>query len=282
MSAKQKNNKNSSKNSFFSSKKFYFMLIICFPLLIHIFYKIKVPENFITVSEWDCKDILEYGSSIISSLIVYFSVIMTISENKDENDKLIKSTIQENKKIIVNSQNEKKFENYTKSLSKIIGLLVKLDIPDFFNPIIPLKKENVEKVFSGLNDNLDNVAIEYAMVEISLLTFNREYFTTKLKDSYTSFISQYKIYLISYNSKKKQYFDSNDFFLPNIFEKDFKKLSQNAITARATFIHNLRSIGFAISDYYFDETKFKKDNNNVYKLDSVLHEYGPLYADMLF
>lgn len=261
--------------SFFTSKLFYFLLIIIFPICVHIAFKITVPENFPTAAVWDSPDILEYGGSIISSLIIYLTVILTLSKTQEEN-----------KKTIINSQNEKKFEKYTESLSTVMGLLIKTNLPNFYYQKRIIMRDEVEKVFEDLETNIDNLAIAYAALQISLQPYNRKYFVDKLRDEYTNFISQYKIYLIEFKNKKLKYFDPNGFFAYTTFDQDFNNLSQNAVSARMNFINKIRCIGFAISDYYFDKNQFMKqestNENSSYNLDTILKDYEPLYVDMVF
>lgn len=251
------------------------VIIILFPILIHILF--KIPGCDFTVAIWSIESILEYGSTIIGSLIVYFTVVLTLTKNQEENEKLIQSanennekliqstnennekliqtTIKENQKIINNSHNEKKFEYFSNSASKVLLQL---------NKIIDILFEYTEKAFdltSDLNSRkpiIDKMntylySLETSLHEVRLFIpenarffFNHRFFDTVYSDFKVTF---------GYIYTSKTIFDT-----PNCQMIDWyvTQLSSKLPELNKT----ITKVLFLISDYYYDESLFKKREEN--------------------
>ena len=240
------------------------IIIILFPIFIHILF--KIPGCDFTVALWPIESILEYGSTIIGSLIVYFTVILTLTKNQEENEKLIQSTnennekliqttIQENQKIINNSHNEKKYEYFSSSASKVL-----LQV----NKIIDILFEYTEIAFDLTSDpnsrkpiidkmNTYLYSLETSLHEVRLFIpenarffFNHRFFDTVYSDFKVTF---------GYIYTSKTIFDTPNYQMIDWY---VTQLSSKLPELNKT----ITKVLFLISDYYYDEALFKKREEN--------------------
>lgn len=254
------------------------LLIFLFPTIIHFLFKLQ--GNNLTVSVWSVESILEYGSTIIGSLIVYFTVVLTLNKNNEENEKLIQSsheinerlvqtTIEENKKLISNSHKEKKYESFAKSanevlfqINEITNTLFEYNNTFSIESSFDIKKSLIDKmntIFYALETNINQMRLfmpELARKYFTVRFFNVTYYNFKTNFGYvyfsknfatlnqTSFIDMYVVNLTSY--------------FPN-------------------FIIEINKILSLISDYYYEEAIFQqneKNGNITFEADDYLKKYN--------
>ncbi len=274
-------------------------IILLFPLIIHILFKIEVPDNWFTIAVWPSESILEYGGVVISSLIVYFTVIITLTKNQEENEKTIKSTIEtndkliqttidENKKILNNSNNEIKYQTFTKTMSEILTLL-----PTFTHSNIEKigdtidDEETINKMINKLENDFIKLDILINQLQISLPSYIRKYFQNKFiiktyeadfrRLIFDGIINKYKEHgnLFNFAKKRTVYVEQNEF----IFNCQY--LPEQVIN----FTKFFKVYCFAIADNYFNEEIFIDPLYNAAELlaskktmDDIINEYGKHYC----
>ena len=263
------------------------IIIIVFPIGIHISY--KFPGNYYTTSVWNSEHMLEYGATIIGSLIVYFTVVLTLTRNQEENEKLIKNTIQENEKIIKmtveensriinNSHIEKKYEDYSKTCSQLLSLIndfKEIEISKIGKEIdnnsdIKLKIQNLALIFNQLN-------ILINQIQIHIPSYMREYFKIFFIDSdFFMFESYIKNILSHYNNR------TLNFNNLHTNELDFIELCDDYNNRLKRFSKAIYSHCFAFSDCFFDEKMFIKEDNSEsdyvpYGITNVISKYEEIY-----
>ncbi len=234
-------------------KLFFALLILGFPLLIHTFFKIEVSDDKWTVAVWKPEHILSYGSSIISSLIVYFTVILTIQKNKEENDRTLQ-----------NSQLEKKFEKFTEYSSDIISMIPYLN-GEQIDKLRTGNFESIEQAKQELLNNFTNLQLKINSLQLYIPYYMRFYFQDKFMTNYESL--------------------KNDFFLIlHNYESDYdiiRKQCNDFVKHKDSFLTITQQYFLLLSDYYFNEEEFKvqiKNSVKSYLIDEKFENYKIIKA----
>ncbi len=243
------------------------ILVVIFPAIIHLLF--KIPGNNITVAVWTVESILEYGSTIIGSLIVYFTVVLTLNKNQEENEKLIHTTIEENKKIISNSHNEKKYECFSQSASKVLsqinnitGTLVEYSNSAFLSTSLKARKNIIEKMnshFFSLETTINEMKL--FIPEMARKYFNVRFFTT----TYLNFKTNFGYAYIAKNIFSAQQANIIDMYILNL---------TNYFPGFITEINKILSL---ISDYYYEDSIFIMNQVNgivTSEADNYLKNYN--------
>lgn len=262
----KKDNKQILKKIFTSPLFFLSVIIVfIFPLLIHILFKIQ--GNYYTVSVWNAEHILEYGATIIGSLIVYFTVVLTLIKNQEEN-----------KKIINNSHIEKKYENFTNANIELLNLInsfYELKISKLYDEhydleFITSEIEKLKKYSLSLNIIINRI-------QLNIPDYMREYF----KNNYVNCIFfQFDAYL---NNILEKFTDISFNYNPyKDKSKVFFELCNQYTQKLNSFKHSVLCHSFAFSDCFFEEDKFlyKKTSDKLfgnYDIAIIISNYEKLY-----
>ena len=289
-----------SNNSVIKPKFFWISIIIIFlfPIIIHFLFKIRVPDNWITVAVWDPESIFEYGGVIISSLIVYFTVIITLNKNQEENektikstiitnDKLIQTTIEENKKILANSNNEIKYQTFTKAMSEILTLLpnfTHLNIDKIGEDIV--EDDAIRKIIIKLDTDFIKLDTLINQLQISLPSYARKFFQNKFiiniyeldlrRLIFEGILTKYNEHGYLFNFNRKSHYQEQTEFLFNCQQLP-KQIN--------VFIKFYKVYCFVIADNYFNEEIFLDPIYNAGELlapkktiDDIINEYTRHYC----
>ncbi len=224
------------------------IIISVFPLCIHILFKINVSEDAWTLALWTPAEFLNYGGTIISSIIVYFTVILTLTQNKKENEKRLQ-----------NSQLEKKYECFTQSASEILSLIPYLNGKKVYQYMTSKSNTDLmQQAKEELFDNFINLQLKINSLQLYLPVYIRFYFTEK--------------YMPHYN-KLKEIFLTIYF---NFDPKDINRQFNIFINYKDEFLKLSQQYFLLLSDYYFDNEMFVKQIFNdveKYPIDKEFKKY---------
>lgn len=274
------------------------ILVVLFPAIIHLLF--KFPGNNITVAVWTVESILEYGSTIIGSLIVYFTVVLTLYKNQEENEKIIeatkinndkiieatnfnnekllKTTIEENKKILNNSHNEKKYEDYSKSCDRLLSLISELKEIDISNVGKEFNDENsIKTIFKKLELKYSDLNAIVNQIQLHIPSYMREYFKMNFIDSTFFQFNNYIKPLINL-----YHFHSYNFNYPNDREGRLYLRCSEYMDYLDRFTTSVFAHIFAFSDCFFDEDKFVKKEvtdftTSPWGITDIVSKYEKIY-----